>query len=281
MYTVTGNNSFNCSASDTVWVNVQQPLKMKVDNGDTLCLGQSRKFNAVGTEKYTWYPALYVDNPAASQVTIRPGKDTLITYRVIGVDNNNCFPDTGYIKVKTYPIPKMEINQDEILLNVGSTAKLKTTNSADVTKWKWTPAQWLDNANLASPTTSAKESIVYTCVAANDGQCVTRDEVKVTVICNNANIFVPNTFSPNNDGSNDIFYPRGKGLFTIKSLRIFNRWGELVFERMGFNANDPTAGWDGTYKGTKAAPDVYVYAMEVMCDNSVTVPTKGNVMLLR
>ncbi len=281
MYMVTGKNAYNCVATDSVRVRVQQHLNMVADKGDTLCLGETAKMKATGTEKYTWSPSLYIDNPTAAQVNIRPAKDTLMNYRVIGMDNKGCFADTAFVKVKTYPIPKMEIKQDEIILNAGSTVKLETTNTGDVTKWKWTPSKWLDNPNLASPTATARESIVYTCVAANDGQCITRDEVKITVICNNANIFVPNTFSPNGDGMNDIFYPRGKGVFTIKSLRIFNRWGEVVFERIGFQANDATAGWDGTFKGSKLPTDVYVYAMEVQCDNSTIIPTKGNVTLLR
>jgi len=281
MYFVTGKNADNCFATDSIRIRVQQPLKMTVDKNDTLCLGATAKLKAIGMEKYSWSPTLYVDNPTASQVNIRPAKDTLMNYRIIGSDNKNCFPDTGYITLKTYPVPKMEIKQDDITLNAGSTVKLETINTADVTKWKWSPATGLDNANIASPTATARESIVYTCVAANDGKCITRDEVRITVICNNANVFVPNTFSPNGDGMNDVFYPRGKGVFTIKNLRIFNRWGEVVFERMGFQANDINAGWDGTFKGAKLASDAYVYAMEVQCDNSSIILTKGNVTLLR
>jgi gliding motility-associated-like protein len=281
LYKVTGKNGYNCMATDSVWVKVQQPLKMTVDKGDTLCLGETAKMKATGSEKYTWFPTLYVDNPTTGQVNIRPAKDTLMNYRVIGTDSKNCFADTAFVKVKTYPVPKMEIKQDNIILNAGSTVKLETTNTADVTKWKWTPGIGLDKDNIASPTATARENILYTCVAANDGKCVTRDEVRITVICNGANIFVPNTFSPNNDGNNDVFYPRGKGVFTIKSLRIFNRLGEVVFERMGFQANDVFAGWDGTFKGTKLSSDVFVYSMEVQCDNSTIIPAKGNVTLLR
>jgi hypothetical protein len=48
-----------------------------------------------------------------------------------------------------------------------------------------------------------------------------------------------------------LFYPRGKGVYTIKNFRIFNRWGEMVFEKTNFQANDANAGWDGTFKGQK------------------------------
>jgi gliding motility-associated-like protein len=116
---------------------------------------------------------------------------------------------------------------------------------------------------------------------SNDGGCVSSDEITIQALCNNANIFIPNTFSPNADGMNDVFYPRGKGIFSIKSMRIFNRWGQVVFEKSHFEANDATSGWDGSFKGSKLDADVYVYIVEVLCDNSIIIPVKGNVTLLR
>ena len=62
---------------------------------------------------------------------------------------------------------------------------------------------------------------------------------------------------------------------------MFNRWGELVFERLNFSANDAGAGWDGTYKGNPLNPDVYVYACEVVCDNNEVLVFKGDVSLLK
>lgn len=280
-YAVVGKNSFNCVATDSITVRVQQPLKLNVQSGDTLCLGGTATIKATGTEQYSWYPSLYVDNANNGEVNIRPAKDTTITYRVVGKDNFNCFADTASVKIKTFPIPKMQFDQNEFTVNAGYTVKLKTTSSKDITKWKWTPNRFIDNDKLAEPTITARESITYTCVASNEGNCVTRDEVKVIVVCNNGNIFVPNTFTPNGDGNNDLFYPRGKGIYSIKNFRIFNRWGELVFERSNFQANDANAGWDGTFKGQKLPTDAYVYSLEIMCDNSSSTPTKGSITLLR
>ncbi|MCZ2223527.1 MAG: PKD domain-containing protein [Chitinophagales bacterium] len=280
-YAVTGTSIYNCKATDTITIQVQQPLKLDVIKGDTLCLGQSAKITASGTENYKWYPSLYIDNDNSAEVNIKPAKDTLMNYMLLGWDNNHCFTDTAYVKIKTYPIPEMKIEQNDITVNAGSSVVLKTINSSDITKWKWTPNKYIDNPNIASPTMVAKESITYSCVASNDGNCVARNEVRVVVVCNGGNIFVPNTFSPNGDGVNDRFYPRGKGVYTIKSFRIFNRWGEMVYEKTNFQANDINAGWDGTYKGVKQPTDAYVYSLEIMCDNSVTIPSKGSITLLR
>lgn len=280
-YLVIGKSEYNCEASDSITIKVQQPLKLSVLKADTLCVGQTAEINASGTENYKWYPTLYLDKPNNAQVKIHPTKDTLMNYMLVGWDNMQCFSDTAFVKIKAYPIPKISVEQNDVTINAGSSFQLKTTNSADVTKWKWTPNKYIDNANVASPNAIAKESIVYTCVATNEGKCLAREEVKVTVVCNNGNIFVPNTFSPNGDGVNDIFYPRGKGVYTIKSFRIFNRWGELVFEKTNFQANDPSAGWDGTFKGAKQPSDAFVYSLEIMCDNSTSIPAKGSITLLR
>jgi len=107
-----------------------------------------------------------------------------------------------------------------------------------------------------------------------------RDKVTVYVICNNTNVFIPNTFSPNGNGTNDIFYPRGSGLFKIKTLRIFNRWGAIIFQKHNLIPNDPSAGWDGTYKGQLLSPDVFVYQVEVVCSNGSILSYKGNVSLI-
>jgi gliding motility-associated-like protein len=100
-------------------------------------------------------------------------------------------------------------------------------------------------------------------------------------VCNGSNVFIPNTFSPNGDGANDVFFPRGTGLFKIKTLKIFNRWGQLVFERNSFNANDPALGWDGSFKGVKLPPDVFVYMIDIICDNNSILPFKGNIALIQ
>lgn len=119
----------------------------------------------------------------------------------------------------------------------------------------------------------------YTVEVSNPGKCNASDRVKVMVLCNGGNAFVPKTFSPNGDGTNDVFYPRGTGLFKVRSLKIFSRWGEKVFENDNFNPNDPTSGWNGTYKGKKLTEDVFVYMIDLICENNQLMSFNGNVFL--
>ena len=282
LYRVTGKDGFGCTATDSILVNVSQPVHISVTaKSDTLCHGETKQLTAAGAKTYQWFPSIYLSDASTAQPVFNAAADTAITYKVTGYDENRCFTDTATIRVKVYPIPQMQLVQSNISAPSGSKFRLSTINSADVTKWKWTPALWLDNPNVPSPVAQPRENITYTVVAANDGACVTRAQVDVIVTCNGGNIFVPNTFSPNGDGANDVFYPRGTGLYNIKSFRVFNRWGQQVFEKVNTAANNAADGWDGTLNGQKLPSGVYVYIIEVLCTNNMLVPVKGNITLLR
>ncbi|MCY7421448.1 MAG: PKD domain-containing protein [Chitinophagaceae bacterium] len=279
-YLVTGKTAFGCVATDTVRINVTQPFKITVNAGDTLCAGESITLGATGGEKYNWTPSIWLSNAGTANPVARP--DSSLTYQVIGSTNNNCFVDTGYVTVKVYPMPQLSIlGSDEVIVNVGNSYQLQTKNSPDITNWKWLPSTFLSCNDCPNPKITPKESRVYSVIGSNAGRCVARDEVRINLVCNNSNVFIPNTFSPNNDGSNDRFYPRGTGVFGIKSMKIFNRWGQIVFENNSFTPNDASAGWDGKLKGLDLSSDVYVYLMDVVCENSAVFPIKGNITLIR
>lgn len=278
LYNVTGTDSHGCKARDSILIQVKFPFAMAVGVGDTLCFGQSFQLQADGAEAYIWSPSLYLNNPFISNPLSTP--DSSIAYRVIGHDTIGCFYDTGFIKIKVYPIPKINIIEDRVTVSAGSTIQLHTNISSDVTLLRWSPPIGLSCSDCPDPMASPKEDITYTVTATNDGGCMAQDKVDLLVVCNQGNIYVPNTFSPNNDGVNDVFYPRGKGLFGIKAMRIFSRWGELMYEKTNFQPNDISSGWDGTYKGRKLTPDVFVYLIEVICDNNQVFSFKGNVTLM-
>jgi gliding motility-associated-like protein len=277
-YVVTGYNRFGCSASDSVTVNVHQPFEMVVGHGDTICLGETTTLAASGAELYTWTPGTGIKNPSAGTTTATPATSTM--YTVVGRDKAGCFTDTGTVHIKVWSLPSVTV-EDAITLPVGNSITLKPRYSADVTSYLWSHPQTLSCATCPTPVAKPKTATTYTIAVKNDGGCMAKDEVSVQVVCNNGNLFIPNTFSPNNDGTNEQFYPRGSGISRIKSLTIYNRWGEVVFTREDFNVNDAAAGWDGTFKGRQLASDVYVYTCEVVCSNNEVLSYKGNVTLLR
>jgi gliding motility-associated-like protein len=94
-------------------------------------------------------------------------------------------------------------------------------------------------------------------------------------------VFIPNAFSPDGDGVNDVFYVMGTGVKIVKSFMIFNRWGELLFQKENFVPNNPSFGWDGTIRGQKSPPDVFVYICNVLCENDIPYSYKGNVAIIK
>ncbi|TAD85524.1 MAG: PKD domain-containing protein [Bacteroidetes bacterium] len=279
IYNVVGIDTNNCQSSDTVLVRVVQPTRMLAGPGDTICVGEAVRLGASGKVFYSWSPSTGLSSTAGANVMAKPTITT--TYRVVGADSLNCFTDTAYYPVVVFPIPTVDIIDSRIVENTGNAILLRTTASPDVIRWTWSPATNLSCTTCPQPIASIIQPITYTATVYNEGLCTAVDRVTVTPLCNGDNIFIPNTFSPNGDGQNDYFLPRGKGLSSIKSMKIFSRWGEVMFERKDFGVNNERLGWDGTYRGQLLTPDVYVYLIEVICDNSVTMTLKGNVTLLK
>lgn len=277
-YVVTGTSSQGCSAKDSVAVRVKDKFTMTRSTSDSVCRGSSKKISASGAHTYEWTPSASLDNATSSSPTATP--DTTTIYRVIGTDDINCFKDTGFITIKVNPLPSVEAGVDKTI-NVGQSVDLMPIISPDVTQVIWLPTFGLDRSSWPGITVKPTENTEYTVEAKNRGGCMARDRVTVFVICNGSNIFIPNTFSPNADGVNDIFYPRGTGLFKIRSMRIFTRWGEMVFDKTNFDANNSSYGWDGTSKGKGLAPDVFVYTLEVMCENGSVLTHRGNIALVK
>ncbi len=278
-YLVTGSSVYGCKNIDSLNVTVIQPFAMDNKRDDTICIGGSVRLFASGANSYEWSPSAGLNNITSSLPTASPRTTT--RYRVIGSDAYGCFKDTGYTTIKVYPIPQVDAGKDITIKNGATPITITPKITADVTNTYWLTAPGILYSNAPSVTVQPKNTTEYTVEVRNPGGCKATDKVMVYVLCDGANIFIPNTFSPNGSGANDVFYPRGSGIFTIKLLRIFNRWGEVVFEKVNFSPNDPTAGWDGTVKGKKVNSDVFVYTAEVLCENNTAIILNGNVALLR
>jgi gliding motility-associated-like protein len=112
--------------------------------------------------------------------------------------------------------------------------------------------------------------------------CIATDDVTVFVeASDDYTIFIPNTFTPNGDLSNDYFLPLGFNIDRILSLRIYDRWGTLLYEANNITPGDYQVGWDGTYQNQPVNTDVYAYVVEFLIANGSVVMKGGNVTLLR
>lgn len=277
-YRLRGTSIQGCQVEDTVRISVIQPSTVVAPPNDSLCLGQGMQLFATGTQLYSWSPATGLNNPNTSSPIARP--TTTTTYVVTGSDARGCFVTRDSITISVFPIPVFDLGPD-VSIQVGSGIKFTPVISNDLVSIQWTPQNTLSCLDCYDPLASPKQKTQYTATVRNNGGCVTTDQITVSVTCTNENLFIPNTFSPNNDGMNEVFYPRGRGILTVKNMRIFSRWGQQVFLRQNFIANDASAGWDGTFKGVPLSADVYVYMIDVVCENNTVVTLKGDIMLTR
>jgi gliding motility-associated-like protein len=188
--------------------------------------------------------------------------------------------DTTSQLLDLHPLPTIK-GPAEITIPVGFPSVLPFTYSAGVVGYSWTPATDLSCIDCPNPLAGPIFATEYSIQVTDTNNCSMTDSILVKTVCNGKNYFIPNTFSPNGDGVNDVFYPRGKSLYNIQSMRVFNRWGQLVFEKRDFPANSAASGWDGTFNGRAAPMDVYAYTVEVICDNAQLIALNGNVTLVR
>ena len=188
--------------------------------------------------------------------------------------------DTTSQPLQINPLPEIK-GPKVITTPVGFPVTLPFTYSPGITTYAWSPGSYLDCTDCPNPVANPTFNTTYIVRVTDVNNCVNTDTILVKPICSDESYFIPNTFSPNNDGVNDAFYPRGKGLYNIQSMRIFNRWGQLIFERKDFPANTASRGWDGTSNGRPAPADVYVYIIEVVCNNAQVIALRGDVTLIR
>jgi gliding motility-associated-like protein len=281
-FVVSGLSPYACHANDTVQITVNMPVTVNVSGPDSVCLGQSTQLAASGAAIYEWTPASGLSDPTIANPVATPTSSQIgiTSYTVTGYDNIKCFHDSKSVQISAFDYPKLDAGPDATI-GVGSSYQINATGSSDIVSLNWSPSASLSCGDCLTPLATPIKTTDYVLSAVNNGTCVSLDSIKVTVICNGNNFFVPNTFSPNGDGANDRFLVRGKGLNIIPSITIFNRWGQVVFEKRNFAPNDEASGWDGTFNGKPAPSDVYVYTIQILCDNATLIPYHGNVTLIR
>ncbi len=177
----------------------------------------------------------------------------------------------------------VELNVDlgsETIIQLGDSIQLEPILNipfSSLDTFIWRP----ESITTIDPWVRPTESMIYSIQVISENGCIAQDELKVLVKKDRL-VYVPNIFTPNNDGSNDLFYPHfGKGVNKINTFRVFDRWGELVFEALDFNPNLNTIGWDGKLKGTNAVSGVYIYLIEVeFADGRVEVYS-GDISLIK
>ncbi len=276
-------DEYGCQAIDTINI-IEQGTNIGLTSDVWRCIGQrfeieASNFDPNDTLIYSWSPETeIVSSTNTSIIEVAPSENGqwfyLTTTNQFGCENI----DSIYVSLSNPYLPNLDIVAlpNDSIYN-GEEVQLIATNN-DTYFYEWESNNTLNNTSIYNPTALPSITTTYYLDIEDANGCVNRDSITIyvrEVICEIPSIFIPNAFTPNNDGANDLFYVRGNTIETLQ-LIIYNRWGQKVFE-----TTDQGLGWDGTLNGTTLAPDVFAYYLKVECIGGTTFIKKGNVTLIR
>jgi gliding motility-associated-like protein len=248
---VTGGSCGTPSPSNVVTITISTGALAKVSAGSTICAGNSITLTASGGTKYTWTPAAGLSATSIAAPTATPLVTT--TYKVV-VSTGNC-SDSARVTIIVIPKPIVEAGEDKIILK-GDKIKLAGKVTGNNVQYSWSPTTYLDGPTILNPTATPTEDITYTLTATTDQSCsVETDKVTIKVY---EKVVVPNTFTPNGDGTNDTWNIAAMTAYTGSVVTVYNRAGLPIFKSTGY-----TKAWDGTFKGKLLPFGTYYYVIDL------------------
>ncbi len=269
-YTITGINqsgTVTCMMTKEILIDVVPTITANGGYSISVCKGESGKLGASGGNTYRWSPEDYLNNPAIATPYVKPLTTTIYTVRVS--DGGFC-TQTATVLVQVKPTPTvdagvdMTYNKDEVMyLNAVGNGSLK-----------WIVGDGIVCRDCPNSQITPATSGCYIVEARYPNGCKAEDEVCIE-ITNEYSIYIPNIFTPNDDGKNDTFLVYGVGISDV-SVTIFDRWGEQLYYE-----ENQTKGWDGVHNGVLSKNDVYVYKVSYTALDGKKHTKTGHVTLLK
>ncbi len=237
-------------------------------NDTAVCIGDKADLWVIGGESNYWYTSSsgYGGNSIIHPTIYNP---TTFFADVTEIFNDKSCTKTLSVFVDTLSNPSLELG-DDIKTKWGNLVTLNPITNG-VSFW-WSPAEGLSCVDCQNPQVNATESSTYYLTVQGENGCLNYDTITVFF---DGSIYAPNSFTPDGNGDNDIFYVYGKDIVEM-DLYIFDRWGELLF-----HSNSLDIGWDGTYKGSFAKTETYVWKVKYRDALDVGGEMYGTVTLIR
>jgi gliding motility-associated-like protein len=280
LYNIYLSDNNGCLRIDTAYIKSPVPDLFIITVDSTSCFGSNYTDGSIYVTALTAnnMPYTYTIDNGATQDTSYFGNLGAGHHQIIATNQFGCNstldtivpqPQQGYASV----LPK------DTTLQLGQSVMLFSAfypfPYSDITSYNWVPSEGLSCVDCPSPLVTPYSHVSqYVLTITYNNDCIASDSMQIIVV-NNAKFFVPNSFSPNGDGNNDIFEIYGEDIKTVV-LRVFNRWGEKVFE-----SNNQFNGWDGTYKGIMQMPGVYTYDAQIIFLDDTKAEKHGSITLIR
>ena len=265
-YYVSQNNG-NCESPRTnIKVVVNSKPELQKDTTLRICYGTTANlqilFNTTGLN-FSWTTN---NTPVYNPYNIAIGG----IYQLIATNSAGCI-DTAVVNLIIQPKVIANAGNDD---NASINTPYQLSGSGGGT-YLWSPSFVLDNPTLANPTAILNSDTRFYLTVKDNWGCTDLDSVLIKVY-NGQSFYVPNAFTPDGDGLNDLFRPTYVGIKKLDYFRVYNRYGVLIFE-----TNDIGRGWDGRYKGVRQNLDNYIFIVKAIDKFGYDKVMKGNILLLR
>src|SRR5690554_2586675 len=272
-YVITVTDNSGCASVENVVIS--EPDKINVissieaaDCGET---NGSISLNVTGgtpSYSYNWLP----NGEASSSLQNISGGD----YQVIVSDDNGCSFDTVFVVPSVGEI-NVQVLPQEGVINKGESIVLSVNVDPSISNetYNWTPSTGLSCTQCPNPIASPIVNTQYTVEVTTPDNCSGSGSSNIIVIDECAEIYIPDMFSPNDDGENDEYCIYGDCISTFY-LQIFNRWGEMVYV-----SDNPENCWDGTFRGKKLNTDVFAFKLSITTLQGEKIEESGNINLFR
>jgi len=285
-YSVTLTDKNGCTLADTTVLVRPDSLGFRVTTNAPVCFGGSNgKITIAVTGGTSPYRYTINNGPPGGSSVFLQLKAGDYTVRVF--DANGCLSSATVTVAQPLPIV-VSLPLDTTLVPGDSlTLSADLSNTTGLVRYTWSSTlkdsiTCLDLRECSEIQVFPLRSNTYRLTVADDKGCTGTGATKVTVQ-KPRGIFVPSGFSPNGDGQNDLLVVHGlsRQVQEILYFRVYDRWGELVWQDENFRVNDVSRGWDGRFRGLPCDPGVFVWTLEGVYLDGYREVLKGEVMLVR
>jgi gliding motility-associated-like protein len=241
-----------CSEIDSVTVNAISAPDLTIIGDTVICVGSTENLTVSGATNYLWQNGDTINSTSVSLSTSE-------YFNVVGYIGGCSAEDSIYINVVSPPNFSVDL---DTTITSGSSLNFSINGCDQVA---WTPTNYLSCANCPNPVSTPSNSISYFVSCIDMNGCLTSDTINIT------ELIIPNAFSPNGDLSNDTWEIVGISNYPESRVEIFNRWGDKVYEKSGYDNS-----WDGTFNGKLLPGGVYYFILDLDDDTQI----KGSINII-
>jgi gliding motility-associated-like protein len=287
-YTTTLQNQAGCDSVATLKLTAQPLATATVTGGNPICSGSTTTLSITLTGTAPW-TVVYSDGSnnytvasimaSPYQLTVSPTATT--TYSIVSVSDVKC-TNSSVNSALTIVVesPQPGIRYPTVSTTENVPVQLQARNLGSNYTYRWAPPVGLNSYTVVNPVFKYDNTVEYTITLDPGSGCRVVDTLRVVVVAAapaiQSDLFVPKAWSPNKDGHNDVLRPLCVNIKELYYFRIFDRWGQLMFE-----TNEIGKGWDGIYKGLPQVQDVYTWTVEALGEDGKHYKRAGNSILMR